>query len=56
LGWGDIPGSDPPICLAARVDFAAVADIHAMKRRIDQHKGGALADAADPRRVSPDTT
>ena len=30
------------------LDFAAVADIHAMKRRIDQHKGGALADAADP--------
>ena len=25
------------------LDFAAVADIHAMKRRIDQHKGGALA-------------
>jgi [glutamine synthetase] adenylyltransferase / [glutamine synthetase]-adenylyl-L-tyrosine phosphorylase len=30
------------------LDFAAVADIHAMKRRIDQHKGGALADSADP--------
>jgi glutamate-ammonia-ligase adenylyltransferase len=30
------------------LDFAAVADIHAMKRRIDEHKGGALADAADP--------
>ena len=30
------------------LDFAAVADIHAMKRRIDQHKGGALADEADP--------
>ncbi len=30
------------------LDFAAVADIHAMKRRIDQHKGGALADAVDP--------
>jgi glutamate-ammonia-ligase adenylyltransferase len=30
------------------LDFAAVADIHAMKRRIDQHKGGALAEAADP--------
>ena len=24
------------------LDFAAVADIHAMKRRIDEHKGGAL--------------
>jgi [glutamine synthetase] adenylyltransferase / [glutamine synthetase]-adenylyl-L-tyrosine phosphorylase len=30
------------------LDFAAVADIHAMKRRIDAHKGGALADARDP--------
>jgi glutamate-ammonia-ligase adenylyltransferase len=30
------------------LDFAAVADIHAMKRRIDEHKGGALADARDP--------
>ena len=30
------------------LDFAAVADIHAMKRRIDQHKGGELADGADP--------
>ncbi|HTC10192.1 MAG TPA: bifunctional [glutamine synthetase] adenylyltransferase/[glutamine synthetase]-adenylyl-L-tyrosine phosphorylase [Acetobacteraceae bacterium] len=30
------------------LDFAAVADIAAMKRRIDEHKGGALADARDP--------
>ncbi|HSU06341.1 MAG TPA: bifunctional [glutamine synthetase] adenylyltransferase/[glutamine synthetase]-adenylyl-L-tyrosine phosphorylase [Acetobacteraceae bacterium] len=30
------------------LDFAAVADIHAMKRRIDAHKGGALIGAADP--------
>jgi glutamate-ammonia-ligase adenylyltransferase len=30
------------------LDFAAVADIHAMKRRIDEHRGGALVDAADP--------
>jgi [glutamine synthetase] adenylyltransferase / [glutamine synthetase]-adenylyl-L-tyrosine phosphorylase len=30
------------------LDFAAVADIHAMKRRIDEHKGGALAEAGDP--------
>lgn len=30
------------------LDFAAVADIHAMKRRIDQHRGGALADGRDP--------
>ncbi len=29
------------------LDFAAVADIHAMKRRIDQHKGGSLNDGSD---------
>jgi [glutamine synthetase] adenylyltransferase / [glutamine synthetase]-adenylyl-L-tyrosine phosphorylase len=29
------------------LDFAAVADIHAMKRRIDQHKGGALNEGTD---------
>ncbi len=30
------------------LDFAALADLHAMKRRIDQHKGTGLAAAADP--------
>ncbi len=30
------------------LDFAAVADIHAMKRRIDAYKGGALARSVDP--------
>lgn len=30
------------------LDFAAVADIHAMKQRIDTHKGGALPDERDP--------
>jgi [glutamine synthetase] adenylyltransferase / [glutamine synthetase]-adenylyl-L-tyrosine phosphorylase len=30
------------------LDFAALADIHAMKRRIDTHKGGALAANSDP--------
>jgi len=30
------------------LDFAAVADIHAMKRKIDQHKGGALDGTRDP--------
>ncbi len=30
------------------LDFAAVADIHAMKRRIDQHKGTALNGSDDP--------
>ena len=30
------------------LDFAAVADIHAMKRKIDHHKGGALDVSRDP--------
>jgi len=30
------------------LDFAAMADIRAMKRRIDAHKGGALAAVRDP--------
>jgi len=30
------------------LDFAAVADIHAMKRRIDTHRGGALAPDGNP--------
>jgi glutamate-ammonia-ligase adenylyltransferase len=30
------------------LDFAAIADIHAMKRKIDQHKGGALGRDEDP--------
>ena len=30
------------------LDFAAVADIHAMKRRIDLHKGSSLIDDEDP--------
>ncbi len=30
------------------LDFAAVADIHAMKRRIDLHRGTALTAATDP--------
>jgi glutamate-ammonia-ligase adenylyltransferase len=29
------------------LDFAAVADIHAMKRRIDEYKGSALAEGAE---------
>lgn len=29
------------------LDFAAVADIHAMKRRINEHKGGALTESRD---------
>jgi [glutamine synthetase] adenylyltransferase / [glutamine synthetase]-adenylyl-L-tyrosine phosphorylase len=30
------------------LDFAAVADIHAMKQRIDQHRGTALTQSSDP--------
>ncbi len=30
------------------LDFAAVADIHSMKRKIDRHKGGALDVTRDP--------
>ena len=30
------------------LDFAAVADIQAMKRRIDAYRGGALSEGADP--------
>ncbi len=30
------------------LDFAAVADIHAMKQRIDRHRGGALGGTSDP--------
>ena len=37
-----------PFVWRRRLDFALMADIHAMKRRIDQHKGGALAAAPDP--------
>jgi glutamate-ammonia-ligase adenylyltransferase len=37
-----------PFIWRRHVDFAAVADIHAMKRRIDAHKGTALSTGADP--------
>ncbi|HUZ65299.1 MAG TPA: bifunctional [glutamine synthetase] adenylyltransferase/[glutamine synthetase]-adenylyl-L-tyrosine phosphorylase [Acetobacteraceae bacterium] len=30
------------------LDFAAIADIHAMKRRIDTHRGGPIAEGLDP--------
>jgi glutamate-ammonia-ligase adenylyltransferase len=32
-----------PFVWRRHLDFAAIADIHAMKRRIDQHRGGGLA-------------
>ncbi|HTR15799.1 MAG TPA: bifunctional [glutamine synthetase] adenylyltransferase/[glutamine synthetase]-adenylyl-L-tyrosine phosphorylase [Acetobacteraceae bacterium] len=37
-----------PFIWRRHLDFAAIADIHAMKRRIDEHKGTALAAGADP--------
>jgi glutamate-ammonia-ligase adenylyltransferase len=37
-----------PFVWRRHLDFAAIADIHAMKRRIDAHKGTGLAAAADP--------
>ena len=37
------------------LDFAAVADIHAMKQRIDAHKGGALPDAQNGAMPDPVT-
>ena len=37
-----------PFVWRRHLDFAAIADIEAMKRRIDAHKGTALADSADP--------
>ncbi len=39
-----------PFVWRRHLDFAAVADIHAMKRRIDAHKRTAIAAAADPLR------
>ena len=37
-----------PFVWRGHLDFAAVADIHAMKRRIDAERGGGLTQAADP--------
>ncbi len=37
-----------PFVWRRHLDFAAIADIHAMKRRIDDHKGTALAQAQAP--------
>jgi glutamate-ammonia-ligase adenylyltransferase len=37
-----------PFIWRRHLDFAAVADIHAMKRRIDDHRGSALTASADP--------
>ena len=47
LGWSFLEAIRPFIWRRG-LDFAAVADIEAMKRRIDQHKGGALSGGADP--------
>jgi [glutamine synthetase] adenylyltransferase / [glutamine synthetase]-adenylyl-L-tyrosine phosphorylase len=37
-----------PFVWRRHLDFAAIADIHAMKRRIDAHRGGPLPEGADP--------
>ena len=47
LGWRFLEAIRPFIWHRG-LDFAAVADIHAMKRRIDQHKGTALTASRDP--------
>jgi glutamate-ammonia-ligase adenylyltransferase len=47
LGWSFLEAIRPFIWRRG-LDFAAVADIQAMKRRIDAHKGGVLNEAADP--------
>lgn len=41
-------GEIRPFVWRRGLDFASVADIHAMKRRIDAHKGGALTNSRDP--------
>ncbi len=45
-----------PFVWRRHLDFAAVADIRAMKRRMDEHHDTALADGADPVCGSPGTT
>ena len=47
LGFGFLEAIRPFVWRRG-LDFAAVADIQAMKRRIDEHKGGALTAGADP--------
>jgi glutamate-ammonia-ligase adenylyltransferase len=37
-----------PFIWRRHLDFAAIADIHAMKRRIDAHRGGPIPGGADP--------
>ena len=47
LGWRFLEAIRPFVWRRG-LDFAAVADIHAMKRRIDAHKGTALTASRDP--------
>jgi len=47
LGWSFLDAIRPFVWRRG-LDFAAVADIQAMKRRIDEHKGGALSPGSDP--------
>jgi glutamate-ammonia-ligase adenylyltransferase len=37
-----------PFVWRRHLDFAAISDIHAMKRRIDAHRGGPIPEGADP--------
>lgn len=37
-----------PFVWRRHLDFAAIADIHAMKRLMDAHRGGPIPDGADP--------
>jgi glutamate-ammonia-ligase adenylyltransferase len=37
-----------PFIWRRHLDFAAIADIHAMKRRIDAHRGGPIPSGTDP--------
>jgi [glutamine synthetase] adenylyltransferase / [glutamine synthetase]-adenylyl-L-tyrosine phosphorylase len=47
LGFGFLEAIRPFVWRRG-LDFAAVADIQAMKRRIDEHKGTALGEGGDP--------
>jgi glutamate-ammonia-ligase adenylyltransferase len=47
LGFGFLEAIRPFVWRRG-LDFAAVADIEAMKRRIDEHRGGALSSSTDP--------
>jgi [glutamine synthetase] adenylyltransferase / [glutamine synthetase]-adenylyl-L-tyrosine phosphorylase len=47
LGWSFLEAIKPFVWRRG-LDFAAIADIQAMKRRIDEHRGTALSEGSDP--------